>query len=664
MTENQESYLNDLKKLVLEYESEERELSAVPQELLDYFGYACLSNTLMCKYSPIPKYDSQYLTEYLQNHEFPTLDHLITFIQKLKNDVDKLFAIFSWEALNIKYDVEALFSGEVKNTTLESIFYNKAAVDEGYSLFFCEMAKRVNIDTKKIGIQSYYTLSKAFGYDPLNPPSEISPDHASIYISINNTPYVSEPAWAAGHLNSENQFEWNFRPELFLTPLEKTLCDRFPCDESYSILPYKFTFEDFFKSCRISPIGVCLKTESNPLVNFESDDGYVSQIYSCVAPINWIQIHLHKQDEFDKNDFNEIPNDNITSYEIVQEGIPNHSERCRFRANIAFPEEGLYKVEVYIDGPLQVSFFVDSHSKSRIPVPLNYNPFHESRFIPIRPTRVLSKVKHGVALIRFAVCVNKSEILWNIIKLADENGFDETNGETINRECGRFIKLKLPFDDSRYEDQLCITFPSNGRYAVQIYLSNDAGSYTSYMKYYIDVAGTETRDTNIILSPIEFLSKERTFSSTNAFDSNNNKVKVIPDQACHVINENQLEQTIQLEMASNDQDILLEFREGKEVIAVPTLMQQKDLTYTYKWTVPDKEAEYALLCWMNDTYSFTITYIYRKEPLKEQTKEEKDILNALHEKVFLNAQYESRINEQSRDVANDKKSSSKCCLLI
>lgn len=663
MTEEQENYLNDLKKLVLEYESEQQDLSAAPKELVDYFGYACLSNSLMCSYPSIPKHNAKGITEYFQTHNISTLDSLVKYIKGLKTDVDKLFAIFSWEALNIKYDVEALFSGEVKNSTLEAIFENKTAVDEGYSLFFCEMAKKVNIDQNKIGIQNYYTLSKGFWFDPLNPPSEISPDHASIYININNTPYVSEPAWAAGHLNSENQFEWNYRPDLFLTPIGKTLCDRYPCDESYSILPFKYTFEDFFKSCRVSPIGICLKTESNPLVNFESEDGYVSQIYSCVAPVNWIQIHLHKQDTDDKTVFTEIPNENITSYEIVQEAIPNHSERCRFRANIAFQEEGVYKVEVYIDSPLQVSFFVNNHGKSEIPVPLTYNPFHESRFIPIRPSRVLSKVRHGVALIRFAVSVQKSEILWNIIKLKNENNFDETDGETINRECGRYIKLKLPFDDTRYEDQLCITFPSNGRYVIQIYLSNDAGSYTSYTKYYIDVAGTEERDSNIMISPIDFLFSGRTFSATNALDNNNNQVKIVPDQACHIVNENQLDQTIQLEVASKDQQILLEFREGKDVVAVPSLIEQKDQIFTYKWTIPDKEAEYKLLCWINDNYSFTIPYIYRKEPLKEQTKEEKEILESLQQKVYLNAKYENNIKEQENNE-NDKKRSSKCCLLI
>ena len=117
-----------------------------------------------------------------------------------------------------------------------------------------------------------------------------------------------------------------------------------------------------------------------------------------------------------------------------------------------------------------------------------------------------------------------------------------------------------------------------------------------------------------------------------------------------------------MEIDSNDSTVLLEFREGEEVIAVPTLIRQQNQTYVYKWTVPNKEAEYQLLCWINDDYVFSSTYIYRKEPLKEQSNEEKEILNALEQKVYLNAQYEKNINEQN--IKKDKKSSSKCCLLI
>ena len=663
MTDDFETQITELKNLVLSFEYEERELTSIPQDQIDYFGYACLSNSLMFKEPPIPQYDQAGITKYLQANNFKTLDSLISYISSLKNDIDKLIAIFAWEAQNVKYDVEALSTKEVKDTSLEAIFERKCAVDEGYCLFFSELVKKVNVDPNRIKITKYYSYSKTYGYDPLNIPESIEPDHCSLLIQINFIPFISEPSWAAGHLNSDSQFEWNFRPDLFLVPLVKTVCDRMPIKES--LIPFHFDYNDFFKSCRVSPVGLCLKTESNPFVQYDSTDGYVSQIYSCKAPINWIQIHLHKRDPFNEDIYNEIPTDNITSYEIVQENIPNHPERCRFRTNISFQEEGFYKVEVYIDSPLAISYYVNNLSKCDMPVPITYNPFHDSKFIPIKPSRMLTKVRHGVALIRFAVSCHKSEIIWNIVKLKNDNSFDDEDGQTISRECGRFIKLKIPFDDTRYEDQLCITFPSNGRYSVQIYLSNDAGSYTGYTKYYIDVSGTELNDSNAVFSPIEFLCDGRDFSTASAQDDKNKEIKISPDQTCHIVDEHQLEQTIQIETVSDDQEILLEFREQKEITAMPELVKKEGNKHIYKWTIPDREAEYQLLCWINDVFSFSIPYIYRKKPLKDQTEEVLAVIDSLRQKVVLDSHYEKYAMKNVEDNnENDRKKSSKCCLLI
>ncbi|KAK8854318.1 hypothetical protein M9Y10_016878 [Tritrichomonas musculus] len=499
--------LSRLRQLVINFEEKETDLSQVPKDLVNEFGYACLSNSLMFKEPEIPKHDEEGISQYIQSHTFDTLNSLISYIKSLNDDIDKLFAIFAYAALNIRYDTEAFFSGNHKSATLESVFQTKLAVCEGYALFFREMSKRVGLNSKRIVISDYSNFSKAFGFDPLNPPSTIKSDHASVHITIDGVPFISEPTWAAGYLNNSNQFQWSYKPKLFLIPLYKSLCDHYPCDDCQKLLPFKFTFNDFFKSCDVSPCGINLKTESNPYVNIESKSGYLEQIYSCDGPIDWIQIHLYKKNS---NSFNEIQSNGITSYEIIQRKLPNHPERCRFICNIAFPEKGFYEIEIYIDGPRVLKFYVNSLSKCSTSVPLQLNPFHDSKFIPISPKRILSTVKHGVALIRFAVSPKRSGLLWNIFKLTDSNSFAK-DGESISRTCGIYSKLKIPFDDERYEDQLCITFPSNGRYSVALYLANDEGSYTSYITYYFDVTGASS-DRSIV-SPVEFMFKGRTFVS-------------------------------------------------------------------------------------------------------------------------------------------------------
>ena len=195
-----------LKELVSLFEENEMELTDAPKELISQFGYSCLANSLMFKEPEIPRYDKNYIVDFIKKHNFPTVESLCNYILSLKNDIDKLFAIFCWAALNIKYDVDAFFSDNIRSTTLEEVFNTKRAVCSGYALFYKEMAKRAKINTKKIKIHEYSNLSKAYGFDPLNPPKNVESDHASIYLEIDGVPFISEPTWASGSIDKNKKF--------------------------------------------------------------------------------------------------------------------------------------------------------------------------------------------------------------------------------------------------------------------------------------------------------------------------------------------------------------------------------------------------------------------------------------------------------------------------
>lgn len=89
-----------LEQLVSIFEESKIDLTQVPQRFIDQYGYASLSNALMFKVPPIPKYDLEIST-FIKNHAFKTLDSLILYIQSIDNDIDKLFAIFCYAAFNI-----------------------------------------------------------------------------------------------------------------------------------------------------------------------------------------------------------------------------------------------------------------------------------------------------------------------------------------------------------------------------------------------------------------------------------------------------------------------------------------------------------------------------------------------------------------------------------
>ena len=313
-----------LQELVSIFEQNELILEQIPQNIIDRYGYACLSNCLMFKEPEIPKYNIK-IVECFQKHNFKTLDSLISFIKKLKNDINKLFAIFVYAALNIEYDVDLYFSSKPRTMpTLEEVFNTKKAVCSGYSLFFIEMAKRVNIDSKRIHIQDYKNLAKGYSYNPLHKPSKIASNHSSVFISIDGVPFISEPTWASGHITKDHKFERNFRHEYFLIPLIKTLCDHFPTDKN----ELNFSFDQFFQAIKISPFDRCVKTESNPFVNISCTSGFLEQKYSCIGSIDSVSFKI-----FIKNDqkFVEIDTEGISSYQIIQTKIPNHEDRCRFK---------------------------------------------------------------------------------------------------------------------------------------------------------------------------------------------------------------------------------------------------------------------------------------------------------------------------------------------
>lgn len=120
----------NLGKLVSKYEENDLDLMQVPKQLVDEYGYACLANALMFKEPKIPEYNLK-IAEYIKNHNFETLDSLISYIKNLPNDIDKLFGIFSYTALNIEYDVKLCHSDEIRSATLEEVFKTKKAICKG-----------------------------------------------------------------------------------------------------------------------------------------------------------------------------------------------------------------------------------------------------------------------------------------------------------------------------------------------------------------------------------------------------------------------------------------------------------------------------------------------------------------------------------------------------
>ena len=665
----------ELKKLVSQFEKKQQKLSQVNSAFVKKFGYACLANSLNYEEPKLPKFQKEEIIEHIKSTNFGSIDSLLKYTKSFKTDIDKLFVIFCWVAINVHYD-----SSSLKVMNEKEVFKTRKTNSEGYANFFIEVAKLAKVSSKT-KISMFSNFSKGYGYDPLTVLSSVKPDHASVYIAIDGAQYISEPTWAAGAVSKDNKFIPQFEPDYFLIPLHKALCSHFPSNDSKKLLGFDFKLEDFTRAMEVSPVGIKLKTESHPFVNFACENGYLEQQYSCIAPVKSVSLQIWKKKPLSKmNEFEEINCEHITSYKILNQVIPkSNPKRTRFETYISFPEQGFYKVRLYVNGIEQINYFVSSEAGSSQSVPLKYDFSHDSRFIPISPLTHISTVSHGASLIRFAVVPHRSEILYNINKVIIKNGRTSyEDGESLSRKFGYVIKLLIPFDPTRYEIQLLLTFPADGFYHTQIFLENNEESFTKFIDYYFDVKGSTAQDP---LFPTMFLSKNRLFAPVHI----NGKGIVVRPAASMIIinNEKELERQIEIDTPrGGDDQISLNFNYIPSGLTIfPEEVSRNKKTSIFKWTIPEVGI-YELRCFINSVFEFSQFYEYRKEQLREPTKQEKDLMDDLRCNVENNGRTTSRANSRSskkapvKTIDSPKDESinaegeegenkpSKCCLLL
>ncbi|KAK8883670.1 hypothetical protein M9Y10_042767 [Tritrichomonas musculus] len=156
---------------------------------------------------------------------------------------------------------------------------------------------------------------------------------------------------------------------MFLIPIYQTLNSHFPTDKKANFLPFNFTYDDFLKTPFNLHTDNLLKIETIPFTIFECEAGYLEQTYSCLSPVENINFKLFLKDG---ENFIKI-SDEFCSFCIVQNKLPRHPDRCRFKTLITFPDVGLYKVEMYINCHLALDYYVNSLKSGIITVADVYN---------------------------------------------------------------------------------------------------------------------------------------------------------------------------------------------------------------------------------------------------------------------------------------------------
>jgi transglutaminase/protease-like cytokinesis protein 3 len=175
-----------------------------------------------------------------------------------KTNVDKARAVYRWVASNIKYDVDAYYSGvksvsysysspeekrqkelELQKKQVEQTLKRKKAVCEGYSGLFQNLCDMVGVEC--VTILGYSkTLDKDIGRIPK------STDHAWNAIKIDNKWKLIDVTWGAGSVDySKKAFIPKFTDIYFLTPPDLFFLKHFP--EKKEWLLVNKSLEDFIE---------------------------------------------------------------------------------------------------------------------------------------------------------------------------------------------------------------------------------------------------------------------------------------------------------------------------------------------------------------------------------------------------------------------------------
>ena len=172
-------------------------------------------------------------------------------------DTDKASAIYSWIAMNVKFDVDSYFSKKKK----KRIKY-KNKVDRAQKL----RAQRIAIENKALNenlavAEGYATLFKTlcdlsgiYGYiisgsgklrtfDIGRLPRMLN--HTWNVVQIGKDWYFVDAAMGAGVVDYwEKTYRHHFNDKFFFTPPEKFFLDHFPKEEGWTLLPEK-TADDY-----------------------------------------------------------------------------------------------------------------------------------------------------------------------------------------------------------------------------------------------------------------------------------------------------------------------------------------------------------------------------------------------------------------------------------
>lgn len=197
------------------------------------------SRNIIGKYTPPKSHVSKNKKKKVKEDPVAKLAKSIT--ANSHSDSEKVYAIYSWIAANIKYDTRLRFSKELQNeiytseaNVVENVLDRKMALCGGYAFLFRDLCEKVNIPVEVI-----HGFTKAAG-GPLQ--NYKVPNHTWNAVKLKGEWKLIDITWAVGYgTNGKPDDFW------YLTNPRDFIYTHYPDNKKWTLLGESVSFTEFKK---------------------------------------------------------------------------------------------------------------------------------------------------------------------------------------------------------------------------------------------------------------------------------------------------------------------------------------------------------------------------------------------------------------------------------
>jgi tetratricopeptide (TPR) repeat protein len=174
-------------------------------------------------------------------------------IKPAKTDRDKARLLFRWVTNRITYDVEALRTLKLGDSSPEAVLKSRLCVCEGYARLYHALAKEAGLEVELVFGRCKTGTTGPDG-KPLVGRNGKPLGHVWIGVKIDGEWKLLDPTWGAGSSDlANNRFIRHYNDYYFQTPPEQLILTHLPREPRWQLLKQPISEEEFDRGGQFSP---------------------------------------------------------------------------------------------------------------------------------------------------------------------------------------------------------------------------------------------------------------------------------------------------------------------------------------------------------------------------------------------------------------------------